>query len=92
MITILLYILKTTLSILLGLLETLMLIRAILSWFPIGEDGPIGALARLVFALTEPVIYPVRVLMERLNLFQGLPIDMSFFFTFILISILTSVC
>ncbi|MBQ8641747.1 MAG: YggT family protein [Clostridia bacterium] len=82
----LLYILQMTLSVLLGALELLMLGRAILSWFPMDEDN---ALMRFLHAMTEPVIYPVRVLLERLDLFQGLPIDMSFFFTFILISILS---
>ncbi|MBR5445475.1 MAG: YggT family protein [Clostridia bacterium] len=75
-----------TLSVLLSALEFLMLARAILSWFPMNEDNP---LPRFLHAVTEPVIAPVRALLEQLNLFQGLPIDMSFFFTFILISILS---
>ncbi len=82
----LLYILQMTLSVLLGALELLMLGRAILSWLPIDEDNP---LVRFLHTMTEPVIYPVRVFLERFDLFQGLPIDMSFFFTFILISILS---
>lgn len=82
----LLFLLQMTLSLLLSALELLMLGRAILSWFPVNEDNP---LPRFLYAVTEPVIAPVRALMERLNLFQGLPIDMSFFFTFILISILS---
>ena len=82
----LLYILQMTLSVLLGALELLMLGRAILSWLPIDEDNP---LVRFLHTMTEPVIYPVRIFLERFDLFQGLPIDMSFFFTFILISILS---
>ena len=82
----LLYILQMTLSVLLGALELLMLGRAILSWLPIDEDNP---LVRFLHTMTEPVIYPVRVFLERFDLFQGLPIDVSFFFTFILISILS---
>lgn len=82
----LLYILSSTLSLLLSILELLMLGRAILSWFPIDEDS---ALVRFLYGITEPVIYPVRMLLERFDLFQGLPIDMAFFFTFILINILS---
>ena len=82
----LLYILGSTLSLLLSILELLMLGRAILSWFPIDEDN---ALVQFLYGITEPVIYPVRVLLERFDLFQGLPIDMAFFFTFILINILS---
>lgn len=81
-----LYLLQMTLSLLLSVLELLMLGRAILSWFPLDEDNP---LPRFLYAVTEPVIAPVQAILERLNLFQGLPIDMSFFFTFILISILS---
>ncbi len=81
----LLYILTSTLSLLLSILELLMLGRAILSWFPIDEDN---ALVQFLYGITEPVIYPVRMLLERFDLFQGLPIDMAFFFTFILINIL----
>lgn len=82
----LLYILSSTLSLLLSILELLMLGRAILSWFPIDEDS---ALVQFLYGITEPVIYPVRMLLERFDLFQGLPIDMAFFFTFILINILS---
>lgn len=81
----LLYILTSTLSLLLSILELLMLGRAILNWFPIDEDN---ALVQFLYGITEPVIYPVRMLLERFDLFQGLPIDMAFFFTFILINIL----
>lgn len=84
----LLYILQMTLSLLLSTLELLLLARAIFSWFPMEGDNP---LIRFLHAMTEPVIYPVRATLERLNLFQGLPIDMSFFFTFILISILSTI-
>lgn len=81
----LLYILQSTLSLLLSILELLMLGRAILSWFPLEDDHP---LVQFFYGITEPVIYPVRVLLERYDVFQGLPIDMAFFITFILINIL----
>lgn len=81
----LLYIFTSTLSLLLSILELLMLGRAILSWFPIDEDNP---LIQFLYGVTEPVIYPMRMLLERFDLFQGLPMDMAFFFTFILINIL----
>jgi len=80
----LLYLVSGTVSVLLSILELCMLARAILNWFPLGESS----LVYFLHTITEPVIYPVRILLERLGLFQGLPIDMSFFFTFILISIL----
>jgi len=81
----LIYLITATLSFLLSALQFLMLARAIMSWFPIGEDNVI---AGFLYAVTEPVIMPVRALLERFGWFEGLPIDMSFFFTFIILSIL----
>ena len=79
------YVIVGTLSFLLSALQFAMLARAILSWFPMEEDNVIIG---FLYSITEPVILPVRVLMERLGWFQGLPIDMSFFFTFLLLSLL----
>ncbi|MBQ7922306.1 MAG: YggT family protein [Clostridia bacterium] len=79
------YLVTATLSFLLSALQFLMLARAILSWFPVSEDNVI---VNFLYAVTEPVIMPVRALLERLGWFEGLPIDMSFFFTFMLLSIL----
>ena len=81
----LIYLVTATLSFLLSALQFLMLARAILSWFPVSEDTVI---VNFLYAVTEPVIMPVRALLERLGWFEGLPIDMSFFFTFMLLSIL----
>ena len=65
-------------------LEIAMLLRAILSWFPISEDNPI---VLFVTMLTEPIVAPVRALFERMNWFQNSPLDMAFFFTCLLISL-----
>jgi len=81
----LVYVVTTTVKCLIGLLQFLMLIRAILSWIPMDEDNKINT---FLYAVTEPVIMPVRMIIERFGWFEGLPIDMSFFITFILLSIL----
>jgi len=81
----LIYLITATLSFLLSALQFAMLARAILSWFPMDEDN---AIVGFLYAVTEPVIMPVRALLERFGWFEGLPIDMSFFFTFILLSML----
>ena len=81
----LIYLVTVTLSFLLSTLQFLMLARAIMSWFPISEDNII---LNFLYAITEPVIMPVRMLLEKFGWFEGLPIDMSFFFTFILLSML----
>ena len=82
---IIIYILRMTVSVMLGALELLMLVRAVLSWFPIDEDSGIR---RFLYAVTEPVIFPIRVLLARLGLFQDLPLDIAFFLSFCVISII----
>jgi len=81
------YLISGVASLFLGALQLLMFARALLSWFPIDEDSPI-----LIFlhAVTEPFILPVRMLLERFEFFASSPIDLSFFVTFLLISMLQS--
>ena len=85
--TSILYVLSATLRILLYAFQLLMLARAIVSWLPLDEDSPVE---NFLYAVTEPVIAPVRALCERFGWFEGLPVDMSFFITFILITVLTA--
>lgn len=62
-----------------------MMFRAIMSWLPIDEDSNI---ANFLYAMTEPVIYPVRMLLERIKVTSDLPIDISFIVSFLLLSII----
>lgn len=80
-----LYVVGTTVRVIVYLLQFLMLARAILSWLPLDEDNPIE---NFLYMVTEPVIAPVRALIEHFGWFEGLPIDMSFFITFILLSVI----
>lgn len=63
----------------------LMFARMLLSWFPFDEDS---AIVSFVYTMTEPIIFPVRAILESFDLFKSLPIDLSFFIAFLLISIL----
>ena len=78
-----LYVFKNVIVLLLMALQLAMLVRAILSWFPI-ENGFVD----FIYSITEPFIYPVRVLFERMNWFQNLPIDISFMVSYLLLSLL----
>lgn len=62
----------------------MMMLRAILSWLPIDEDSP---LVNFLYAMTEPVIMPVRMLLERFEALNELPIDISFIVAFMILSI-----
>ncbi len=72
--TVVLYCICTALRLLVNLLETAIFLRAILSWFPIDEDG---FLPRLLYCLTEPVIIPVRMLLSRFGIGEDSPLDFS---------------
>ena len=60
-----------------------MLGRAILSWFPMAG----GKISDFLYSVTEPFIYPVRMLFEKMNWFSGLSIDISFLVTYMLITV-----
>lgn len=60
-----------------------MLVRAVLSWFPVDEDNPIS---RFVCMVTEPLVSPIRALFDRMGWFRNFPLDMSFFTAFLLLS------
>ena len=83
--TVVLYCICTALRLLVGLMETLIFIRALLSWFPIDEDS---FLPRLLFALTEPVILPVRLLLSRFGMGEDSPMDFSPMITMILLMLI----
>lgn len=80
-----LYILKNVSCVALIVLMGAMFVRAVLSWFPSNGEG---MLDNLVYALTEPFIIPVRALLERIEWVRNAPLDVSFFITFLIISLL----
>ena len=84
---IILDILCVSIDLLIGFVQLAMLIRAILSFFNPEEQGVFAA---LLFAVTEPFIMPVRALLDRFEIGQGLPIDISFLVTVILLSIISA--
>lgn len=83
--SVIIFVIKNVAILLLGAVELAMLARAILSWFPMFENK----LVDFLYGITEPFIYPVRQLFVKLNWFQGLPIDISFLVTFMLISLVS---
>ena len=84
---IILNILCVSIELLIGFVQLAMLIRAILSFFNPEEQGLLSA---LLYAVTEPFIMPVRALLDRFKIGQGLPIDISFLVTVILLSVISA--
>ena len=84
----LVYLIVQFVDILLSVIIFAMLGRVILSFLMFDEDGPLGT---FLFAVTEPFIIPVRTLFERLGWFEGMPLDMSFFVTCVLLDVIRTV-
>ena len=82
--TVALMVVKSAVSIFLMAIQLAMLLRAVLSWFPL-DNGFVDFLHNV----TEPFIYPIRRLFERFGWFQGVPIDISFMVSYLLISIIS---
>lgn len=79
-----LHIVATVVISLLSVIQLAMLIRSILSWFPMDDNR----FTDFLYGITEPIIYPIRSLFVRMNWFQQSPVDMSFMITFLLLSVI----
>ena len=78
-----LYVIVQCVLIFIDILSVAMFVRAILSWFTMGEQTRIGA---FLYVVTEPVIMPIRALCNRFGWFQGVPLDMPFLITMVMLS------
>lgn len=85
----LLYVLSSVVSMLIGIILFLMLVRALLSWFPLLDED--STVAELLFITTEPFVLPVRALLDRFEVIRSLPIDISYMITMLLLGILRTI-
>ena len=84
--SVLFYILANVAITLLSIVELALLIRAILSIFMLE-----GGITVIIEMITEPFLYPIRLLFKKLNIMQGSPLDFSGLVAMILISVLITV-
>lgn len=80
------YVVVNVAVILIWVLQAAMFLRAIMSWIPGLDENKFGD---FLYAVTEPFIVPIRAILDRIPLFQGFPLDMSFLFTYLLLSLLS---
>jgi YggT family protein len=64
----------TLVCLLLSLLQLAIIVRAILSWFPLSPDGVMFRVASVLHVVTEPVLGPVRRVMPRVGVFDLSPL------------------
>lgn len=81
-----LYVFKMTVYIMLEAVLLAMLLRAVLSWVNI---DPNGGLYGFLCMITEPFILPVRLILESIEAVQRLPIDLSFFVTYLILNLIS---
>ena len=79
------YLIKSVVQAIFASVMIAMLIRSLMSLFMLDDNK----FANVVFYITEPFIVPVRILLEKLNLFQATPIDFSFMITVLLLGIVS---
>ena len=72
---------------LLGLYALILIIRVVLSWFPISPNGLGATIAGFVYVVTDPVLIPLRRVMPALRIGSvGLdlaPMAVFFLITFV---------
>ena len=79
------YILTSIIDVFLSITLFLMLVRVVLSWLPISDDNIID---EFVYTATEPFIIPVRILFDKFDIMNGLPIDIPFFVSYVILTFL----
>ena len=68
----------------------LLFARVVLSWIPIAPGSPLTPVYSFVFAVTEPVLAPIRSALPPLNV-GGVGLDLSIFVVFILLELFKNV-
>lgn len=63
----------------------ILIIRAVLSWFPMSPTSALAPVARISFVLTEPVVAPFRRIIPPLGGF-----DLSYLVAFIVVEVIVS--
>lgn len=72
---------------LLGIYLIILIIRMVLSWFPIAPGSPMEMVASVLYALTEPVLGPLRRAIPPVRM-GAMALDLSPLIVFFGISIL----
>lgn len=76
------------LGIVFDIIELAIIIRAVISWLPIPRDSK---LVYLLYEITEPVLAPIRSLIQRSSFFGSIMIDISPIIAFMLIRIVRTI-
>lgn len=67
-------IIRKAVDILLTVIEVLVFLRVIVSWFPAARDNP---LIKFLYLITEPVLGPIRTLIQKSSFGANFMFDLS---------------
>ena len=81
----LLYIIFKLIYLLLAAERVIMAVRVVIDLLPLDDDNP---LVRFVYLVTEPLIAPVRSLLNLWFDVETMPVDVAFFVTFAVVGVL----
>ena len=76
--------LKNIVIVFLSAVQIAFVIRAVLSWLPMQSNKFID----FIYNITELFISPIRMLFQKMNWFVGLPIDIPFLVTYLLLTVI----
>ncbi len=80
----------TVLCTLLQLYLLVLVVRVLMSWFPISRDGPMATVAGGLYTVTDPVLVPLRRLLPPVRM-GHMALDLSPIVAFFGLSILMGV-
>ncbi len=82
----LLYIIVASVHAFISIMIFLLLARAVMSFFASEESG----LFAFCCVVTEPIIFPIRLLLSHIPALEDLPIDISFMVTYLILILVQS--
>lgn len=77
-----------TISIVFSIIEFAILARVLISWLPVPKENN---LIRLLYMITEPILAPIRGLIERSSFGRNMMFDFSPIAAFLLIGIVRNI-
>ena len=82
------YLVYRTISIVFTIIEFAVLARVIISWIPVQKDNK---LITFLYQVTEPILAPIRNMVERSSFGKNLMFDVSPIIAFLLIGLIRNI-
>lgn len=67
----------------------ILLVRIVLSWFPMSDRGAMASIQRFLYAVTEPVLGPLRSILPPVRM-GGVALDLSPLIVLVVLNLITA--